>query len=432
MEDTVVKLPDLVRSTNDPECGEDTVLNAVTQTEEMPLNTDTVQTPTLDTPILTSDDEFNGVPDSTTVNPANEQVTPLNTGDRSENGTMDPANEHVTPLNTDDKSENGNTVNNKTDSVDTSTDQHPESWPNTSSHPETEPIGHDTCTTTDEEEAVEALLALSVLPDNRTEHNDLYENEELMLIRSPNAGVDVNPVEIKLSANDVEKAIEDLPYKSKLKPVTPPTSTAEPDKTPNNSSKNTTPEGSPPSSTPTLPTTDKLKVTRYGLSKTHHKKRSYKCQKCGKRENSVHDLNEHHRVSHPPLLCTDCNKVFNVPSTFQLHLYEHQKKNIVCETCGQSFSFKGQLEQHKIIHHTIKTHKCMAKGCDWWFMHKVDLTVHAATHDKVKYKCDKCVSFSTNLKKYWKEHMKIHEDTLLYACSICKKGFLYCQQVSRY
>ena len=127
MEDTVVKLPDLVRSTNDPECGEDTVLNAVTQTEEMPLNTDTVQTPTLDTPILTSDDEFNGVPDSTTVNPANEQVTPLNTGDKSENGTMDPANEHVTPLNTDDKSENGNTVNNKTDSVDTSTDQHPES-----------------------------------------------------------------------------------------------------------------------------------------------------------------------------------------------------------------------------------------------------------------------------------------------------------------
>ena len=118
---------------------------------------------------------------------------------------------------------------------------------------------------------MEALLALSVLPDNRTEHNDLYENEELMLIRSLNAGVDVNPVEIKLSANDVEKAIEDLPYKSKLKPVTPPTSTAEPDKTPNNSSKNTTPEGSPPSSTPTLPTTGKLKVTRYGLSKTHQR-----------------------------------------------------------------------------------------------------------------------------------------------------------------
>ena len=85
----------------------------------MPLNTDTVQTP-----ILTSDDEFNGVPDSTTVNPANEQVTPLNTGDKSENVTVDLANEHVTPLNTDDKSKNGNTVNNKTDSVDTSTDQH--------------------------------------------------------------------------------------------------------------------------------------------------------------------------------------------------------------------------------------------------------------------------------------------------------------------
>ena len=74
----------------------------------------------------------------------------------------------------------------------------------------------------------------------------------------------------------------------------------------------------------------------------------------------------------------------------------------------------------------------MAKGCDQWFMHKADLTMHAAIHDKVEYKCDKCVSFSTNLKKYWKEHMKGHKDTLPYVCSICKKGFLYHQQVSRH
>ena len=109
---------------------------------------------------------------------------------------------------------------------------------------------------------MEALLALSVLPDNRTEHNDLYENEKLMPIRSPNAGVYVNLVEIKLSSNDVEKAIEDLPEESKLKPATPPTSTAVPDKIPNNSIKKTTYEGSPPSSTPTSPTKGKLKVTK--------------------------------------------------------------------------------------------------------------------------------------------------------------------------
>ena len=132
-----------------------------------------------------------------------------------------------------------------------------------------------------------------------------------------------------------------------------------------------------------------------------------------------------------PLLCTDCNRLFSVPSTFQVHLYEHQKKNKVsCEMCGRLFSFQGQLDQHKIVHRTIKTHKCMAKGCDCWFMQKSDLTVHAESHTSKEYKCDKCESFSTNVWKYWKEHMKGHEPVLLYSCSICGKRFLYHQQVS--
>ena len=115
---------------------------------------------------------------------------------------------------------------------------------------------------------------------------------------------------------------------------------------------------------PASPDKGILKVTKYGLQKGHYKKRTYKCQNCGKQENSVHDLNEHHQQSHPPLLCSDCNKIFYIPSTFQLHLYEHQKQKIPCETCGQWFNFQGQLDQHKIVHQTIKTNKCMAKDCD--------------------------------------------------------------------
>ena len=107
-------------------------------------------------------------------------------------------------------------------------------------------------------------------------------------------------------------------------------------------------------------------------------------------------------------------------------MYEHQKKKkIPCETCGQRFSFQGQLDQHKIVHRTIKTHKCMAKGCDKWFMRKADLTVHAESHNNTEYKCDKCESFTTRLRKYWKEHMKGHEAVLPYACSVCGKCFLY-------
>ena len=74
----------------------------------------------------------------------------------------------------------------------------------------------------------------------------------------------------------------------------------------------------------------------------------------------------------------------------------------------------------------------MAKTCGRGFMQKADLTVHAASHDNNKYTCDKYENFSTNLCKYWKEHMKGHEDTLPYACFICEKRFSYRQQVSRH
>ena len=115
-------------------------------------------------------------------------------------------------------------------------------------------------------------------------------------------------------------------------------------------------------SPPNSPTKGTLKVKNYGLKKSRQTKRTYRCQKCGCKEQSVHDLNKHHRASHPPLMCSDCNKLFNILSTFQLHMYDHQKKKkIPCETCGQLFSFKGQLDQHKIVHQTIKTHKCMAR-----------------------------------------------------------------------
>ena len=311
--------------------------------------------------------------------------------------------------------------------------------------PQTEPIGHDTVTTTDEGEATEALLALGKLPDMDLTNNGLGDdNADLMPIGGTNKMVDVNTVPIKLSTNDVDEAIENLPAENLIKPSPPAASSDQVDsteemkgKTPDSPDKNTQPRiksilaPEDDDDVPVLPTKGELKVTEYGLKKSCISKRSYKCQKCGKKERSMHDLNEHHQKSHPPLLCSDCNKVFNIPSTFQLHLYEHQKKKIACETHGQTFSFKGQLEQHKIIHHTIKTHRCMAKkNCGRWFMRKADLTVHAATHDNNQYTCDKCENFSTNLQKYWKEDMKGHDEILPYEFFICEKRFLYWQQVS--
>ena len=56
------------------------------------------------------------------------------------------------------------------------------------------PVGHDTATTTDEEEAVEALLALSNLPDMDDEENGSDDNASLMPIDGPSTSIDVNPI----------------------------------------------------------------------------------------------------------------------------------------------------------------------------------------------------------------------------------------------
>ena len=257
-----------------------------------------------------------------------------------------------------------------------------------------------------------------------------------MPIGKASTTVDINPVPGRLSANDVNIAIQNIPDENKLKPMarvsTDPTC-------PIAENKATTDTDDEEIMEP-IPTNEdtnqkgQLKVKVYGLKKLKQSKnRTYRCQKCGKKEKSVHDLNEHHHANHPPLLCTECSRVFSVPSTFQVHQYEHQKQEkIPCNTCGRLFSFQGQLEQHKIVHRTIRTHKCMYSGCDRWFMRKADLVVHAESHNNVEYKCDICNSFTTKVKKYWKEHVQSHENKLRYSCPTCGKKFQYRQQVSRH
>ena len=65
------------------------------------------------------------------------------------------------------------------------------------------PVGHDTATTTDKEEAAEALLALCNLPDIDDKENGSDDNANLMPIGGPSMSIDVNPVEVKLGADDV-------------------------------------------------------------------------------------------------------------------------------------------------------------------------------------------------------------------------------------
>ena len=85
------------------------------------------------------------------------------------------------------------------------------------------PVGHDTATT-DEEEAVEALLSLSNLPDLDHSNQLSDDNAILMPIGRPSTSIDVNPMKVKLGMDDVNQAIEQLAPENRMI-TTPPTAT---------------------------------------------------------------------------------------------------------------------------------------------------------------------------------------------------------------
>ena len=115
------------------------------------------------------------------------------------------------------------------------------------------PVGHDTATT-DEEEAAEALLALSNMPDMDDECNDSDDNATLMPIDGPSRSIDVNPVKVKLSMDDISQAIEQLPSESRLQVAT---RTTHADANINSPKTDPRPTSNPDTSPPTSPTKGK-------------------------------------------------------------------------------------------------------------------------------------------------------------------------------
>ena len=237
------KLPDLVLNQEQQE-----MLNAVTDNQ-------TTTSPETDNFLSRNEanGEFKGVTNTLFTN-LSTPVTPENTELQSETIAL------VTPENTELMHD---TVHDTNDTI-TPT-----------------PVGHDTTTTTDEEETAEALLALSNLPDMDDEEHGSDDNANLMPIDGPSTSIGVNPVEVKLGADDVNQAIEQLPMESRLEAVP---QTSQPgdkedsmDTDPHSSAQQ---ENSPPNS----PTKGTLKVKSYGLKKSRQSNRTYRCQKCGHKE----------------------------------------------------------------------------------------------------------------------------------------------------
>ena len=163
-------------------------------------------------------------------------------------------------------------------------------------------------------------------------------------------------------------------------------------------------------------------------SKRKHK---FRCPKCQTFCQSVKALNGHFKTHHRKVQCKICGKFFLTPGAAKLHSYTHQDGQFECTTCKRTFAFKSQLAQHRYSHTTTRQYKCPEKKCDRSFTHEHDLKKHEKSHSGEVHYCTRC-DYSNEDERLLNQHMNKHLRIKKYFCKMCKKGFIYSNQLKRH
>uniref|UniRef100_A0A8D9A2X1 Zinc finger protein 629 n=1 Tax=Cacopsylla melanoneura TaxID=428564 RepID=A0A8D9A2X1_9HEMI len=170
--------------------------------------------------------------------------------------------------------------------------------------------------------------------------------------------------------------------------------------------------------------------------RTHLKIKPYKCDVCEKSFVTAQKLSDHKNThtGNAPFPCNMCDRHFKRYSNLAqhkkvIHLKKKKTKDYYCH-CGEIFQSRGKLLWHQ------ETHASVPKQCTYCtekFTHTSSLTRHIRKNHDACYlptdrkKTDENVSCDickiVVLKSTLKSHMRIHDTSKPFACTVCKKSF---------
>lgn len=136
--------------------------------------------------------------------------------------------------------------------------------------------------------------------------------------------------------------------------------------------------------------------------------------------------------------CPDCQKEFDRPSVFKVHLFGHHGiKPFKCLEAGCTWSFltQAKLNRHRDSHDKLKRFACTHPGChDRSFSTAHNLQTHMKGHtDPPQNQCPQCPQAFRN-KRALEAHLKRHHGLLPHPCLVegCGKRFFRATDLSRH